>query len=235
MMFYILPNLLDPTLPIDRYFPPHMKEVVCSLTGLVAESEKAARQFLKLFMDREAFSKVQLWTLNEHSSKEDLVEIVQGIQKMKHTGMISDCGMPCLADPGSNLIYALHKKKIPMQVIMGPSAILQALLLSGLSAQSFSFHGYLPREVPDLKKKLLELEVQSRFATQLWIEAPYRSSKMLDIILETLHPKTLLSVAKNLSLASEKICTQSIEEWRSASSFFEGKEPSVFLISSKKI
>lgn len=233
-MLHILPNLLDPSNDPERYFPPIMKTIVCSLSALVAESEKAGRRFLALFMHRDQFSKIPIWTLNEHTSQEELKELVSLVEKEKNCGLVSDCGLPCLADPGSQLIFELHKKNMKMQMIPGPSSIIEALLLSGLNAQSFCFHGYLPRDLDPLKKRLVDLQARSKQATQIWIEAPYRSQKMLMTILETLQPQSYLCVAKSLSLPNQGVKTASVSFWKKHAGYFNNKEPAVFLLSSEK-
>ena len=171
-MLYILPNLLDSELSVDEFLPPITEKIVASLDGLVAESEKGGRRFLAKFLHRDEFSKIEILILNEHSSKEDLDEIVETVARGGKWGLVSDCGMPCIADPGSDLIFSLREKSVKLHAIMGPSSIMHALVLSGLNAQQFSFHGYLPREIKDLKVRLLELQrvSQKEGSTQMWIE-----------------------------------------------------------------
>ncbi|HSW73209.1 MAG TPA: hypothetical protein VLG44_07390, partial [Chlamydiales bacterium] len=124
-------------------------------------------------------------------------------------------------------------KEMNIQVVSSfiPSSFLLALMLSGLEGQRFAFHGYLPREDAQLKRSLLQLEKRSREdkATQIWIEAPYRSSKMVSYLLNTLHEETLLCIAKSLTSPDESVITQKIKKWRSSSPLL-GKEPTIFLI-----
>jgi 16S rRNA (cytidine1402-2'-O)-methyltransferase len=105
-----------------------------------------------------------------------------------------------------------------------------ALQLSGFSGQNFSFHGYLPRETPDLEKKIGELEKGAASATQIWIEAPYRSAKMLDALKRLLHPETRLCAAVAITLPAQRVCSMPISQWKTHSFSLE-KEPAVFLIS----
>jgi len=105
-----------------------------------------------------------------------------------------------------------------------------ALQLSGFSGQQFSFHGYLPREIPDLEKKLLELERLSESATQIWIEAPYRSAKMLDALKRLLKPNTRLCIAVQLTMPNQRVVSAPISRWKSHPFPIE-KEPAVFLLS----
>lgn len=233
-MLVILPNRLDDTADPDICFPAHLKSVVLSLTALIAESEKAARRFLGIFMDREAFNAIELRVLSEHTTPSELSEHVQFVQKHKSCGLISDAGIPCIADPGAKLVFRLHQKKVPIKAHIGPCSILQALVLSGFNGQQFCFHGYLPREIPLLEKKLLSLEQASRDATQIWIDTPYRSEKILSHLCKVLKPETFLSIAKSLSLPTEVVRTLPIRLWQKEKAFFEGKEPAVFLISSEK-
>ena len=118
---------------------------------------------------------------------------------------------------------------------MGPSSIMHALVLSGLNAQQFSFHGYLPREIKDLKVRLLELQrvSQKEGSTQMWIEAPYRTSKMFHQLLETLGSDTYLCLASNLTMPTEKVETKTIQKWKKSTPDLK-KQPAIFLISSEK-
>jgi 16S rRNA (cytidine1402-2'-O)-methyltransferase len=224
---YLLPNLLDETLPIDPFLPTSVNQAVRSIQGLIAESEKMARRYLRKFLSHDEMVKVPLQILNEHTK--ELSTLIQPIERGEIWGLISDAGLPCLADPGSDLVWLLHQKNIPVETFVGPSSIVMALQLSGFSGQQFAFHGYLPREGADLEAKIRELE--KRGGTHIWIEAPYRSLKMLETLKKVLSPPTRLCVAVNLTLPTERLLSQTISKWKT-SSFLIEKEPAVFLLDS---
>ncbi|MGB7978352.1 MAG: SAM-dependent methyltransferase [Chlamydiales bacterium] len=222
---FLLPNLLDESLPIEPFFPLSVREAVCSIQGLIAESDKMARRYLRKFLSHDDMAKMPLAILNEHTK--ELHELLKPIERGEVWGLISDAGLPCIADPGADLVWLAHQKNLSVSTFVGPSSIVIALQLSGFGGQLFSFHGYLPRELPDLEAKVRELE--KRPGTHIWIEAPYRSEKMVELLKRILQPATRLCVAVNLTLASQKVVSQRVVEWRGGS-FSIGKEPAVFLI-----
>lgn len=226
----LLPNLLDETLASELFLPPSVGTAVATLQGLIAESEKSARRYLRRFLSHEAMASTPIRLLNEHTPKGDLQALLSPLLQGEIWGLISDAGLPCIADPGADLVALAHEKGIAIATFAGPSSILMALQLSGFSGQHFAFHGYLPRETVDLEKKILELEKRTSEATQIWIEAPYRSAKMLDALKRLLQPKTRLCVAVNLTSPNERVASMEMRQWKSVSFHLE-KEPAVFLIS----
>ncbi len=226
----ILPNLLDDTLEASTFFPPTVGEAVPHLQGLIAESEKAARRYLRRFISREALDSVALKVLSEHTKKEEIASFLEPMILGENWGLISDAGLACIADPGSDLVHLAHMHGIDVETFVGPCSIVMALQLSGFSGQNFSFHGYLPRETNDLELKVKELEKKSDVATQIWIEAPYRSSKMLELLKRVLNPPTFLCVASELTSPSQRVASLSVKDWRKSSWGLQ-KEPVIFLIS----
>lgn len=224
---YLLPNLLDESLNVEDFFPKRVQDVVQEIQGLIAESEKMARRYLRKFLSHDEMAKMPLALLNEHT--EDLQPLLTPLKKGETWGLISDAGLPCIADPGAKLVWLAHQNKIEVEALVGPSSIILALQLSGFNAQNFSFHGYLPRKDDELTSTILKLEKSG--GTHLWIEAPYRSQKMLEYLKKTLKPTTRLCIAANLTMPSQKVLSQKISDWKKHS-FSLAKEPAVFLISS---
>jgi len=229
MTLILLPNLLDESADIDLYFPKNIKTIVASLEGIIAEDEKNARRYLLRFIDREKLQKLPIKLLNEHTKDDDILDLLRLVENKK-IGLISDAGLPCIADPGSKLIKRLKDKNIEIRAYPGPSSIFLALMLSGLNAQKFAFQGYLPRKEDELILKLKKLEKESsqNNITQIFIEAPYRSDKMLNCLVKTLNKETLLSVAINLTSKEEKIITKRVLEFKKLNLVI-GKNPTVFL------
>lgn len=224
---YLLPNLLDETLPTEPFLPVSVGQAVASIQGLIAESEKMARRYLRRFISHDAMAQMPLRLLNEHTK--ELKELLLPMERGETWGLISDAGLPCIADPGADLVWLVHEKGIGVETFVGPSSLIMALQLSGFSGQEFAFHGYLPREPQDLERKVIELE--KRQGAQIWIEAPYRSAKMLELLKRVLQPKTRLCVAANLTTANQKVVSQTVQRWKT-SPFSLEKEPAVFLIMS---
>lgn len=227
---HILPNLLDDALEASAFFPATVGEAVYRIQGLIAESEKAARRYLRRFISREALDGIALRVLSEHTKKEEIASLLEPVILGENWGLISDSGLACIADPGADLVSLAHQRGIDVETFVGPCSIVMALQLSGFSGQNFSFCGYLPRETSDLEMHIKELEKKSDTATQIWIEAPYRSNKMLDCLKRVLNSTTFLCVASNLTTPSQKVVSLSINDWRQSSWVLE-KEPVIFLIS----
>lgn len=226
----LLPNLLDETLPAENFLPATVGMAISTINGLIAESEKSARRYLRRFVSHEHMARTPLKLLNEHTEKRELESLIEPMRQGEVWGLISDAGLPCIADPGSDLVYMAHMNGIDVETFVGPCSLLIALQLSGFSGQHFSFHGYLPRESLDLERKIIELEKQAIHATQIWIEAPYRSSKMLEQLKTLLNPLTKLCVAAQLTLPDQRVASWPAAKWKSSSWTLQ-KEPAVFLIS----
>lgn len=207
---YLLPNVLHEE-SSWRYTPP-------AIDALIAESEKEAYGYFKRF----GISKVPVYLLNEHTERpQDLLKITQG-----NVGLISDAGLPCLADPGSSLVAAARKKGIDVQALPGPCSMIMALQLSGFSGQAFAFHGYFPREEKDLIAKLRSLP---KGMAHVFIETPYRTEKLFKMLLSILQPQDQLCMALELMGPAQFVETHSIQAWKNRS-LPPGKPRAVFVI-----
>lgn len=229
-MIILLPNLLSESLSEDDFLPQKLKSEVEKLDGLIAESRKGGIRYLLRFLERKKANEIPLFLLNEHTKKEEIEELFQKIKKGGVWGLVSDAGLPCIADPGSSLVALAHKHKISIKALSGPCSITQAIMVSGLSGQSFCFHGYLPKDEADLIVKIKKMEKLSREerSTQIFIETPYRVDKLLNILLKTLSENVRLCVAQNLTTENEKVFCFEVKEWKK-SHIVLGKEVSVFL------
>jgi len=228
---YLLPNLLHEEARAEDTFVPSFRETVRSLQGLIAESEKKARRFLRLFLSHEEMQAVPLALLNEHSETKEVKLLLEPILRGERWGLISDAGLPCVADPGSDLVKRAHLANVHIETFVGPSSLLMALQLSGCSGQKFSFEGYLPRETPPLEKCLIDLEKRSlkERSSHIWIEAPYRSEKLFSVAKSILQPSTQLCLAVSLMSDDARAVSLSIAKWREKE-FPLGKEPTVFVM-----
>lgn len=235
-MLYLLPNLLIDECKASDWLPGLCFDIVPKLDGLICENEKRARVFLKLFAYPEgrSFRDIPLLVLNEHTPHEEIrSELIPQIKKGTW-GLVSDCGLPLLADPGSALVAAARKENIQVVALPGPSSVFLSLMLSGLPTQQFAFHGYLPREASPLAARLKELEERSKRegSTHLFIEAPYRNVKLFEVLLKELHSKTHLCVAAGLTGPDEWVKAQPIQAWKQSSQPPIHKIPTIFLFNS---
>lgn len=208
---YLLPNILHEQ-STWQFTPP-------VLDALIAESEKGGRTYLKRF----CHATLPIHLLNEHTKKPlELLNL-----KEARVGLISDAGMPCLADPGAQLILAARQRGVVIQAFPGPSSIILGLMLSGFSGQAFTFHGYLSRDVGELAKQIRSF---SKRMTHIFIETPYRNDKMVDHLLKNLNENDLLSIAWNLTAPDEGVITQSVKNWKTQPLPSFDKKPAVFLV-----
>ncbi|MGR3973146.1 MAG: hypothetical protein QRY72_01000 [Candidatus Rhabdochlamydia sp.] len=195
---YLLPNLLHED-SLWRYTPPHLE-------ALIAESHKGGYLFLKRF----SLPQIPIYLLNEHTvDLHDLIKIPEAV-----VGLISDAGLACLADPGSELIALANQKQIEIEAIPGPSSITMALQLCGFSGQQFTFHGYFPRDEKILA--LLPKTLHPHY-THIFIETPYKIEKTFQKLLNFLPLKTKIGVALELMSPSAFVKVHSIAEWKTRS------------------
>ena len=177
----------------------------------------------------------------EHQQKNqtsDVKKLLQPLLDGHDVGLMSEAGLPAIADPGSDVVKAAHQLGITVRAMVGPSSLLLALMSSGMNGQSFAFHGYLPVHQTEKAATLKHLEQESkkRHQTQLWIETPYRNSAMIETMLQTLAPSTQMCVAADLSLPNEWVRSQTVSAWQTAIKKEPGllqalhQRPAVFLL-----
>ncbi len=215
-MLLLFPNLLGDAPHHEPYLPASVDKAVVSIDGLIAESESAGRRYLSRFKMEKAPHQVPIALYNEHTPDDEIDFLLEPITKGERWGLVSDAGLPCVADPGSKIVLRARQKGIPIQGFIGPSSIMMALMLSGLPGQRFSFLGYLDRE-PSIKKKQIadyERISKNQNMTMILMETPYRNKLMLEALLETLQETTLLCVAWDLTLPDQGVMTQSVALWK---------------------
>jgi Predicted methyltransferases len=228
---YLIPNLIDPSQPPEAALPAQALERLRRLSRFVVEGEKAAWRLLSKVLDAQAASRVVMERLDEHTKAEELPSLLAPLESGEDIGLISEAGMPCVADPGAALVALAHDRGIAVVPLIGPSAILLALAASGLDGQRFSFLGYLPPESAGRRTALLSIDRLSREdgATRIFIETPYRNARLLEDCLSILSPDTRLCVASSLCSEGERIRCAPVSAWRSAA-WPMAKEPAIFLV-----
>ncbi len=217
-----------------------MREITAQLDYFIAENAKTARAFLKLVSTTHPLGKplqeIEIRELNINTAASELPSLLAPLLAGRNAGLVSEAGVPAVADPGADLVRLAHQKNIPVKPLVGPSSILLALMASGLNGQSFAFQGYLPTDSGQRANRLRQLEQRSRQEkqTQIFIETPYRNEAMLDAIANHCTNSTLLTVATDLTLETESVRTQSIQVWKNeitAGRFPDfKKKPTVFLL-----
>jgi 16S rRNA (cytidine1402-2'-O)-methyltransferase len=164
-----------------------------------------------------------------------LTALLQPLLDGIDAGLVSEAGVPAVADPGADLVRLAHQHGIQVRPLVGPSSLLLAVMASGLNGQSFAFNGYLPTDAAQRSKRIAQLEQRSRAEkqTQLLIETPYRNGAMLEALVNACQPGTLVCVATDLTLASESVRTLSAAKWKAQLASGKTpdfhKKPTVFL------
>jgi len=230
---YLLPNTLGDT-AAEAVIPAAALHRARALDYFIAEDPKSARAFLKRVGYPKPLQDTRIERLDHNTDSRNIPALLDPVVKGEDAGLLSEAGLPAVADPGAALVRLAHEKNVRVIPLSGPSSIVLALAASGLEGQRFAFHGYLPVKQPELVATLKELEGQSRRLkqTQIFIETPYRNESTLATMLETLGGDTLVCVAADLTLESESVMTQSAAAWRKARPQLKGR-PAVFLLLSR--
>jgi 16S rRNA (cytidine1402-2'-O)-methyltransferase len=229
----LLPNLLGDHRYWEPFLPNSVAKAVQNLDGLIAESDIEGRRYLKRFETKKPAMEIPIALFNEHTPDDHIDFLLEPIQKGERWGFVSDAGLPCIADPGSQLVRRARQKGIVLQAFIGPSSIFMALMLSGLPAQSFAFQGYLNREPEKRQKQLVQLvkDAQQNGSTQIFMEAPYRNRHTLEATLEALPDNAWLCAAWDLTMPTQGIVSQPISLWKKSPLPNLEKKPAIFLFS----
>ena len=207
-----------------------MLDIACSLKTFVVEEVRTARRFLSAAGLKGHIEELEFHTLNEHTTPQE-VEALAPLFEKGDVGLISEAGLPAVADPGAALVALCHRRGIEVVPLVGPSSLMLALMASGLNGQSFAFRGYLPAKTDERRSAVKDVERLSRSLnqSQIFIETPYRNDSLLQDLLAILQPGTCLTVAADITLPSAFIRTKTVAEWRREPVTI-GKRPCVFII-----
>jgi len=229
----LLPNVLGEVKHHAPYLPASVDKAVASLDGLIAESAGGGRRFLGRFQTKKPANDIPLALFNEHTPDSDIDFLLEPIRKGERWGLISDGGLPCVADPGAKLVSRARQLGIVVQAFSGPSSILLALMLSGLPGQCFYFRGYLEKDSAQRENEIRDLEhlSKSQGSTQIFIEAPYRNMHMMESLLKLLNDQTNLCVAWDLTMPTQGILSQKVEVWKKSPLPNLEKKAAIFLVS----
>jgi len=228
---YVVPNLLGMVAPA-AVLPQRTIDIARGLAYFVVETPKSARAFIKTLGPLHAMQDVAMTVLDAQAERGAVEAMLAPARAGHDLGLVSDAGCPAVADPGAALVAAAHREGIRVTPLVGPSALLLALMASGMSGQHFSFHGYLPVKDGARVAALLRLEAESRSQsrTQMFIETPYRNVGMLTAMAGSLRPETRVCAAVDLTLATESVVSQTSARWRGADLSVYAKRPAIFLL-----
>ena len=228
---YLFPVTLGNNEQIDRVIPSYNLKVLHGIRFFAVENVRSARRFIRKTGHPLAIDAMRFFELNKHTREEEVAAYLQPLEEGEDMGVLSEAGTPAVADPGALLVKLAHVKKIQVVPLTGPNSIILALMASGFNGQQFCFHGYLPIAAAERMKKIREIEKEAwqKSSSQIFIETPYRNNQMLESLIKTCKPQTLLCVACDLTLPSEKVVTRNIAGWKKETADFN-KKPAVFIL-----
>jgi len=227
---YLIPAPLGDNEPAE-VIPATVLQRACSLNIFVVEEVRTARRFLSKYGLKGRISELEFHELGEHTTPAEVESLLELFGR-GDVGMISEAGLPAVADPGANLVALCHRNGIEVVPMVGPSSLMLSLMASGLNGQSFAFQGYLPAKTDQRRSALRQFEKKSHAENQtlIFIETPYRNDSLLADMTAFLSPETRLCIAADLTLPSQLVKTMRIADWKKAGDFTIGKRPCVFLI-----
>ena len=244
---YLVPAPLDfgcdSQTPLDQVMPAGTLAVAASLQHWVCENAKSTRAYLKrighshpLCVPLQAMQLQELphavHKKGDHQGDFDARPLLQAALQGHCVGLVSEAGMPAVADPGSSVVRAAHALDIAVVPLVGPVSLLLALAASGLNGQNFAFVGYVPNTPAERTQRIRELEALATQTgqTQLFIETPYRNTALLQSLLQTLQPHTRLATASAITLSQATYHSDTVQHWKRRAWVLDNATPTVFAI-----
>lgn len=229
-MLVLLPAPLSAESSSD-IFSPSVQQYITEIDHYVVENQKTARRTIKFHVPEKSQQSLQLYDLNKDTSLADLADVQQLLHNGVTVGLLSEAGLPCIADPGAKLVAWCHRQNIRVIPLPGPSSIILALIASGMNGQQFQFHGYLPIDKAERRKSIAQMESASQKGmTQIFMETPYRNLSMLEDLMHAAGGETYLCVAAAVTSDTEEfIKTKKIRDWKKQLPSIH-KIPTIFLM-----
>ena len=227
---YLIPNFI--TSDSDKsHLSTEVEKLIFHINIFIVENVRSARRFIRKIDREKNIDEILFFEYGKYNNLNFENDILKLILDGKSIGIISESGLPCVADPGAKIIESAHKFDIEVLPIPGPNSIILALISSGMNGQNFAFNGYLPINKKERKMKIIELEKKAKQEnqTQIFIETPYRNNQVFTALLENCNLNTKLCIAMNITSKNQFIKTKSIFEWKNLK-FNLTKIPCVFLI-----
>ncbi|MBN2667699.1 MAG: SAM-dependent methyltransferase [Bacteroidales bacterium] len=227
---YLIPSFLGES-QANHVFPDFNREVILATNHFLVENLRTARRFLKAVESSINIDELHFEILDKNTDEQIFSKYLTPVENGENIGIISEAGCPGIADPGANLVALAHQKSIEVVPLIGPSSILLAQMASGMNGQSFAFNGYLPIKGNATANALQQLERRSaqEKQSQIFIEAPYRNMQIMELMLKTLSPSTLLCIAADITGPQQFIKTKSVKAWKGQLPSIH-KVPAIFII-----
>jgi 16S rRNA (cytidine1402-2'-O)-methyltransferase len=244
---YLVPAPLDfgctEQAPVTQVMPAGTLEIAARLSHWICENAKSTRAYLKRVGEvqplAQALQSLSLQELprdvhkkGDHAGGFDAKPLLAPALDGHDIGLVSEAGMPAIADPGSSVVRAAHELDLRVVPLVGPVSLLLALAAAGLNGQNFAFAGYLPQQPAPRTQRIRELEALALRSgqTQLFIETPYRNAALWQSLLETLRPGTRLALATGLTLPQAQVACRTAAQWKQKAGGPPSDTPAVFLI-----
>lgn len=226
---YLIPNTLGNS-AFETVLPPDVIRLIDSLNYFIVENERTARAYIKKVLPEKDQRQIQMELLDKQTDPLDLPLFLKPVEAGESVGVISEAGVPCVADPGAEIVSIAHRKGLTVHPCVGPSSILLALMSSGFNGQQFTFRGYLPFDSNIRKRTFQAMQKDIRDGiTQIFMETPYRNGKLFDELIKVLHPETKVCVACDITLETQYIVTKTVAQWAGSPPDLH-KRPTIFLI-----
>lgn len=212
---YLIPSPLGDIGPAET-IPQPVLDLLQGLRHVVAEEVRTVRRYLSRAGLKGRLDTLSFRELNEHTPPEEVEQLLEPLLAGQDVGLISEAGLPAVADPGAALVELAHRRDIAVVPLVGPSSLMLALMASGMNGQCFAFHGYLPVRREERRRKIAELERESsaRRMTQLFIETPYRNDALLEDLIAVCRPQTRLCLAADLTLPQAQVRSWPVSRWK---------------------
>jgi 16S rRNA (cytidine1402-2'-O)-methyltransferase len=216
----------------ESVIPPLVISKTRSLKHFIVEDIRTTRRYLSKIGVETPIDQINFQVLNEHTKQVEIEQLIQPLLSGQDMGLLSESGLPAIADPGSLVVALANRMGIKVVPLTGPSSIFLTLMASGLNGQNFAFVGYIPVKSDERKGRIKQLEARSRQEkqTQIFIEAPYRNLHVFEDILKECNPETRLTVGVELTTPFEFISTKKIREWKNSTPPDINKKNCVFCI-----
>ena len=228
---FLVPAWLSEHTPTQAVVPAPALARIRTLDCFVVENARSARRFLAACRHARPMREIEMWELDENTAPAQVPALLAPALAGRDLGLMSEAGLPAVADPGALLVASAHERGIVVIPLVGPSSIMLGLEASGLEGQRFRFVGYLPAAGNARREAIAELERQSarHGETQIFIETPYRNDALLADLLQACRDTTRLCVGVDLTGPSERVRMETIAGWRRATPTI-GKTPAIFLL-----
>ena len=230
-VLYLIPTTLGDN-NFNRVLPEYTLDVVRTVKHLIVENVRTARRYIKAVDRSIDIDGLTFYTLNRHTVPEQIMTYLKPLAEGHDMGVISEAGCPAIADPGADVVAIAQQKGYTVVPLVGPSSILLALMASGFNGQSFAFNGYLPIDAVQRQHAIRHYESRARSErqSQIFIETPYRNNALREVLLNTLAPQTRLAIATDITLPTESIKAQTVQQWRKTQLADINHHPSIFII-----